>query len=73
MDTYKVKMTHDESELTESALRHFLNADIVSATFEATQDLIVKISDHNHSVSDWFPASTGEMVHVDGGYHAIGA
>lgn len=50
MDTYKVKMTRDESELTESALRHFLNADIVSATFEATQDLIVKISDHNHSV-----------------------
>ena len=23
--------------------------------------------------SDWFPATTGEMVHVDGGYHAIGA
>lgn len=50
MDTYTIKMTRDESELTESALRHFLNADIVSATFEATQDLIVKISDHNYSV-----------------------
>jgi excisionase family DNA binding protein len=24
-------------------------------------------------MSDWFPATTGEMVHVDGGYHAIGA
>jgi len=24
-------------------------------------------------LSDWFPATTGEMVHVDGGYHAIGA
>jgi meromycolic acid enoyl-[acyl-carrier-protein] reductase len=24
-------------------------------------------------VSDWFPATTGEIVHVDGGYHAIGA
>jgi len=23
--------------------------------------------------SDWFPATTGEMIHVDGGYHAIGA
>jgi enoyl-[acyl-carrier protein] reductase I len=23
--------------------------------------------------SDWFPATTGEIVHVDGGYHAIGA
>ena len=50
MDEYTIKMTHDESELTESALRHFLIADIVSATFEATQDLIVTVSDHNHSV-----------------------
>ena len=24
-------------------------------------------------LSDWFPRTTGEMVHVDGGYHAIGA
>ena len=24
-------------------------------------------------LSDWFPSTTGEMVHVDGGYHAIGA
>jgi enoyl-[acyl-carrier protein] reductase I len=24
-------------------------------------------------LSDWFPLTTGEMVHVDGGYHAIGA
>jgi enoyl ACP reductase len=24
-------------------------------------------------LSDWFPATTGEMVHVDGGYHAIAA
>lgn len=24
-------------------------------------------------LSDWFPATTGEVVHVDGGYHAIGA
>jgi meromycolic acid enoyl-[acyl-carrier protein] reductase len=24
-------------------------------------------------LSDWFPATTGERVHVDGGYHAIGA
>ena len=24
-------------------------------------------------LSDWFPATTGEMVHVDGGYHATGA
>jgi meromycolic acid enoyl-[acyl-carrier-protein] reductase len=24
-------------------------------------------------MSDWFPATTGEMLHVDGGYHAIGA
>jgi enoyl ACP reductase len=23
--------------------------------------------------SDWFPATTGEMIHVDGGYHALGA
>jgi enoyl ACP reductase len=23
-------------------------------------------------MSDWFPATTGEMVHVDGGYHAMG-
>ncbi len=22
--------------------------------------------------SDWFPATTGEIIHVDGGYHAIG-
>src|SRR3954451_12674896 len=24
-------------------------------------------------LSDWFPATTGEMVHVDGGFHAISA
>ncbi|MCC5953565.1 MAG: enoyl-ACP reductase FabI [Acidimicrobiia bacterium] len=24
-------------------------------------------------LSDWFPATTGEMVHVDGGYHITGA
>jgi enoyl ACP reductase len=24
-------------------------------------------------LSDWFPATTGELVHVDGGYHAMGA
>ena len=24
-------------------------------------------------LSDWFPATTGEIVHVDGGFHAIGA
>jgi meromycolic acid enoyl-[acyl-carrier-protein] reductase len=23
--------------------------------------------------SDWFPATTGEVIHVDGGYHAMGA
>jgi len=23
-------------------------------------------------LSDWFPMTTGEMVHVDGGYHAVG-
>ncbi|CAB4555007.1 MAG: enoyl-ACP reductase FabI [Actinobacteria bacterium] len=24
-------------------------------------------------LSDWFPATTGEVIHVDGGYHAMGA
>ena len=24
-------------------------------------------------LSDWFPQTTGEMVHVDGGFHAVGA
>lgn len=24
-------------------------------------------------LSEWFPATTGEMIHVDGGFHAIGA
>ena len=24
-------------------------------------------------LSDWFPMTTGELVHVDGGYHAMGA
>jgi enoyl-[acyl-carrier protein] reductase I len=24
-------------------------------------------------LSDWFPMTTGEVVHVDGGYHAVGA
>jgi enoyl-[acyl-carrier protein] reductase I len=23
-------------------------------------------------LSDWFPATTGEIVHVDGGFHALG-
>ena len=22
-------------------------------------------------LSDWFPATTGEIIHVDGGYHAV--
>jgi enoyl-[acyl-carrier protein] reductase I len=24
-------------------------------------------------LSDWFPKTTGELVHVDGGFHAVGA
>jgi len=24
-------------------------------------------------LSDWFPATTGEIIHVDGGVHAMGA
>jgi enoyl ACP reductase len=24
-------------------------------------------------LSDWFPKTTGEIVHVDGGVHAMGA
>lgn len=24
-------------------------------------------------LSDWFPSTTGEMIHVDGGYHSLGA
>ncbi len=24
-------------------------------------------------LSEWFPMTTGSMIHVDGGYHAIGA
>jgi enoyl-[acyl-carrier protein] reductase I len=24
-------------------------------------------------MSDYFPATTGEMLHVDGGFHAVGA
>jgi enoyl ACP reductase len=24
-------------------------------------------------LSDWFPATTGEILHVDGGYHAVGS
>jgi enoyl-[acyl-carrier protein] reductase I len=24
-------------------------------------------------LSDWFPMTTGEIIHVDGGYHATGA
>jgi enoyl-[acyl-carrier protein] reductase I len=24
-------------------------------------------------MSDWFPATTGEVIHVDGGFHAVGA
>jgi enoyl-[acyl-carrier protein] reductase I len=24
-------------------------------------------------MSDFFPSTTGEMIHVDGGYHATGA
>ena len=24
-------------------------------------------------LSDWFPLTTGEIIHVDGGFHAVGA
>jgi enoyl-[acyl-carrier protein] reductase I len=24
-------------------------------------------------LSDWFPSTTGEIIHVDGGFHAVGA
>ena len=50
MDEYTIKMTHDETDLAEAALRHMLTADIEPETFMATQDLIVKIADHNHTV-----------------------
>ena len=50
MDEYTIKMTHDESDLAEAALRYMLTADIEPETFMATQDLILKIADHNHSV-----------------------
>tara|TARA_Y100001951_G_scaffold79201_1_gene66941 strand:- start:347 stop:568 length:222 start_codon:yes stop_codon:yes gene_type:complete len=50
MDEYTIKMTHDETDLAEAALRHMLTADIEPEMFTATQDLIVKISDHNHSI-----------------------
>jgi enoyl-[acyl-carrier protein] reductase I len=23
-------------------------------------------------MSDWFPATSGEILHVDGGFHAVG-
>ena len=50
MDEYTIKMTHDESDLAEAALRYMLTADIEPETFMATEDLILKIADHNHSV-----------------------
>ncbi|MFM8003173.1 MAG: SDR family oxidoreductase, partial [Actinomycetota bacterium] len=24
-------------------------------------------------LSDWFPSTTGEIIHVDGGFHSTGA
>ncbi len=50
MDEYTIKLTQVESDLAESALRYMLTADIEPETFMATQDLIVKIADHNHTV-----------------------
>ena len=50
MDEYTIKLTQVESDLAESALRYMLTADIEPETFVATQDLIVKIADHNHTV-----------------------
>ncbi|SVB09158.1 uncharacterized protein METZ01_LOCUS162012 [marine metagenome] len=50
MDEYTIKLTQEESDLAESALRYMLTADIEPETFMATQDLIVKIADHNHTV-----------------------
>ncbi|RCK70529.1 MULTISPECIES: enoyl-ACP reductase FabI [Desertihabitans] len=35
--------------------------------FEPTAKAVVAL------LSDWFPATTGEIVHVDGGVHAVGA
>ena len=50
MDEYTIKLTQVESDLAESALRYMLTADIEPETFMATEDLIIKIADHNHSV-----------------------
>tara|TARA_Y100000758_G_scaffold235717_1_gene172128 strand:+ start:527 stop:724 length:198 start_codon:yes stop_codon:yes gene_type:complete len=50
MDEYTIKLTHEESDLAETALRHLLIADMTPEMFEATESLIVKVADHNHSV-----------------------
>lgn len=42
-----------------------------SATDDACRDAVSKTA--CALLSDWLPQTTGEVVHVDGGYHAIGA
>jgi enoyl-[acyl-carrier protein] reductase I len=39
----------------------------VRADYEAVGRAVVAL------LSDWFPKTTGEMIHVDGGFHAVGA
>ncbi len=39
----------------------------VRADYEAVGRGVVAL------LSDWFPKTTGEMIHVDGGFHAVGA
>lgn len=42
-----------------------------SATSDACRDAVARTA--CVLMSDWMPQTTGEVVHVDGGYHAIGA
>ena len=59
--------------IPEEERRDFLNA---ARAVRATDHLLLDATPVAQScaalLSDWFPATSGELIHVDGGFHAMG-
>ena len=57
---------HPGYEIFEDVLNNARRSDGTPATRTRSRRLVALLS-------DWFPATTGEIIHVDSSFHAIGA
>ena len=66
------------SPMAEAVARHWAERDGVDAVFSSAGVSSEEAGNPMDAravaalLSDWFPATTGEIVHVDGGVHAMG-